>query len=105
MSTNRDITDAELLCVAAATALPTSPASSPVRSLASQLHTAHIGTPMETTNSTTPLYTSGPHAPVKLLPFDSKQPKRWFQQTDAIFRRSHVVSSQEKWDYVLPKMP
>ena len=105
MSTNRDLTDAELLRVAAATALPTSPASSPVRSLASQLHTAHIGTPMETTNSTTPLYTSGPHAPVKLLPFDSKQPKRWFQQTDAIFRRSHVVSSQEKWDYVLPKMP
>ena len=60
---------------------------------------------MDTTNSTTPLYTSGPHVPVKLLPFDSKQPKRWFQQTDAIFRRSHVVSSQEKWDYVLPKMP
>ena len=60
---------------------------------------------MDTTNSTTPIYTSGPHVPVKLLPFDSKQPKRWFQQTDAIFRRSHVVSSQEKWDYVLPKMP
>ena len=38
MSTNRDLTDAELLCVAAATALPPSPASSPVRSLASQLH-------------------------------------------------------------------
>ena len=105
MSTNRDLTDAELLRVAAATALPPSPTSSPVRSLASQLHTAHIGTPMDTTNSTTPLYTSGPHVPVKLLPFDSKQPKRWFQQTDAIFRRSHVVSSQEKWDYVLPKMP
>ena len=60
---------------------------------------------MDTTNSTTPLYTSGPHVRVKLLPFDSKQPKRWFQQTDAIFCRSHVVSSQEKWDYVLPKMP
>ena len=42
---------------------------------------------------------------VKLLPFDAKQPKRWFQQTDTIFHRSHVVSSQTKWDYVLPKLP
>ena len=53
------------------------------------------------------IFTSGPHVPVKLLPFDSKQPKQWFQfqQTDNIFRRSHVVSSQTNWDYVLPKLP
>ena len=63
---------------------------------------------MHTTTTTTanpPIFTSGPHVPVKLLPFDSKQPKRWFQQTDAIFRRTHVVLSQTKWDYVLPKLP
>ena len=51
------------------------------------------------------MYTSGLHVPVKLPPFDPKQPKRWFQQADAIFRRSHVISSQDKWDYVLPKLP
>ena len=34
-----------------------------------------------------------------------RQPKRWFQQADPIFRRSHVISSQDKWDYVLPKLP
>ena len=106
--TNRNLPDAELLRVAAATALPPSPYSSPVHSLASQLSTAHIGTPMDTTTSTTdnpPVFTSGPHVPVKLLPFDSKQPKRWFQQTDAIFRQSHVVLPQTKWDYLLPKLP
>ena len=109
MSTYRELSDAELLRVAAATALLPSPSSSPVRSLSSHFSTTHIGTPMDTTTSTTTthpvIYQSGPHVPVKLLPFDSKQPKRWFQQTDAIFRRSHVVSSQAKWDYVLPKMP
>ena len=60
---------------------------------------------MTTTTSLTAVFTSGLHVPIKLLPFDNKQPKRWFQQTDAIFWRSHVVSSQEKWDYVLHKMP
>ena len=63
---------------------------------------------MDTTTTTVtsnPIRTSGPHIPVKLLAFDPKQPKRWFQQTEAIFRCSYVVSSQEKWDYVLPKLP
>ena len=63
---------------------------------------------MDTTTTTVtsnPIRTSGPHIPVKLLAFDPKQPKRWFQQTEAIFRPSHVVSSQEKWDYILPKLP
>ena len=108
MFTNRDLSDTELLRVAAATALPPSPSSFPVRSLSSQFSTAHIGTPMDTTTSTTASSTvlmSGPHLPVKLLPLDAMQPKWWFQQTDAIFHRSHVVSSQTKWDYVLPKLP
>ena len=55
---------------------------------------------MDTTTNTTAntsIFTSGPHVPVKLLPFDSKQPKRWFQQTDAIFRWSHIVLLQTKW--------
>ena len=106
MFSNRDLSDAELLRVVAATALP--PSSSPVRSLSSQFSTAHIGTPMDTTTSTTTpstAFLSGPHMPVKLLPFDAKQPKRWFQQTDTIFRRSHMVSSLSKWDSVLPKLP
>ena len=108
MFTNWDLSDAELLLVATATALPPSPSSSPVCSLSSQFSTAHVGTPMYTTTSTTTPSTvlmSGPNMPVKLLPFDAKQPKRWFQQTDTIFHRSHVVSSQTKWDYVLPKLP
>ena len=79
MSTHRELSDAELLSVAAATALRPSPSSSPVRLLSSQLNTAHIGTPMDTTTSTTDthpvFYQSGPHVPYKLLPFDSKQPK------------------------------
>ena len=58
-----------------------------------------------TTMTSNPIRTSGPYILVKLLAFDLKQPKRWFQQTEAIFCRSHVVSSQEKWDYVLPKLP
>ena len=67
-----------------------------------------IGLCLDTTTTTmtsNPIRTSGPYILVKLLAFDLKQPKRWFQQTEAIFRRSHVVSSQEKWDYVLPKLP
>ena len=108
MFSNRDLSDAKLLRVAAATALPQSTSSSPVRSLASQLSTPHIGTPMDTTITATAsptVFTSGPHVPVKLLHFNSKQPKQWFQQMDAIFRWSHVLLSQTKWDYVLPKLP
>ena len=104
----KDISDAELLQVAAATALPPSRPSSPVTNLSTQFSTAQLSTSVNTTPTTTtagPFYTSGPHVPVKLPPFDSKQPKRWFQQADAIFRRSHVISSQDKWDYVLPKLP
>ena len=105
---NRDLSDADLLRVAAATALPPSPSSSLVHNLTTQFSTANLGNPMDTTTTTvtsSSIRMSGPHIPVKLLAFDPKQPKRWFQQTEAIFRRSHVVSSQEKWDYVLPKLP
>ena len=94
--------------MAAATALPLSPSSSPVHNLTTQFSTTNIGWPMDITTTTVtsnPIRTSGPHILVKLLAFDPKQPKRWFQQTEAIFRRSHVVSSQDKWDYVLPKLP
>ena len=104
----KDISDAELLQVAATTALPPLRPSSPVTNLSTQFSTAQLSTSVNTTPTTTtagPFYTSGPHVPVKLPPFDSKQPKRWFQQADAIFRRSHVISSQDKWDYVLPKLP
>ena len=104
----RDLSDADLLRVAATTALPPSPSSSQVHNLTTQFSTTNIGSPMDTTTTTVtsnPIRTSGPHIPVKLLTFDPKQPKRWFQQTEAIFRRSHVVSSQDKWDYVLPKLP
>ena len=103
-----DLSDADLLRVAAATALPPSRPSSPVRHLSNQLATTQISDSMNTATTTAavgPFYTSGPHVPVKLPPFDPKQPKRWFQQADAIFRRSHVISSQDKWDYVLPKLP
>ena len=101
------ISDADLLRVAAATALPPSCPSSPVTNLSTQFSTAQLGNLTDTTTTATagPFYTSGPHVPVKLPPFDTKQPKLWFQQADAIFRRSHVVSSQTKWDYVLPKLP
>ena len=101
---NRDLSDADLLHVAAATALPPLPSSSLVHNLTTQFSTANLGTPMDTTTTVTSssIQTSGPHIPVKLLAFDPKQPKRWFQQTEAIFRRSHVASSQEKWDYVFP---
>ena len=105
---NRDLSDADLLRVAAATALSLSQSSSLVCHLTSQFSTEQIGTPMDTTTTavtTGPIRTSGPHVPVKLLPFDSKQPNRWFQQTDAIFHRSHVVLSQDKWDYVLLSCP
>ena len=105
---NRDLSDTDLLRVAAATALPPSPTSSPVHNLTTQFSTTNIGSPMDTTTTTmtsNPIRTSGPYILVKLLAFDLKQPKRWFQQTEAIFRRSHVVSSQEKWNYVLPKLP
>ena len=103
-----DLSDADLLRVAAATALPPSRPSSPVRHLSNQLATTQISDSMNTATTTAavgPYYTSGPHVPVKLPPFDPKQPKRWFQQVDAIFRRAHVISSQDKWDYVLPKLP
>ena len=87
--------------------LPPSHPSSPVTNLSTQFFTAQLGNLTDTTTTATagPFYTSGPHVPVKLPPFDTKQPKRWFQQADAIFRRSHVVSSQTKWEYVLPKLP
>ena len=104
----KDISDAELLRVASATALPPSRPSSPVTNLSTQFSTAQLSTSENTTPTTAtagPFYTSGPHVLVKLPPFDSKQPKRWFQQGDAIFRWSHVISSQDKWDYVLPKLP
>ena len=104
----RNLSDVDLLRVATATALPLSPSSSLVHNLTTQFSTTNIGSPMDTTTTTVtsnPIRTSGPHIPVKLLTFDPKQPKRWFQQTEAIFRRSHVVSSQDKWDYVLPKLP
>ena len=104
----RNLSDVDLLCVATATALPLSPSSSLVHNLTTQFSTTNIGSPMDTTTTivtSNPIRTSGPHIPVKLLTFDPKQPKRWFQQTEAIFRRSHVVSSQDKWDYVLPKLP
>ena len=103
-----DLSDADLLRVAAATTLPPSRPSSPVRHLSNQLATTQISDSMNTATTTAavgPFYTSGPHVPVKLPPFDPKQPKRWFQQADAIFRQSHVISSQDKWDYVLPKLP
>ena len=108
MFEQKDISDAKLLRVAAATALPPSRPSSPVTNLSTQFSTAQLSTSVNTTPTTAtagPFYTSGPHVPVKLPPFDSKQPKRWFQQADAIFRRSHVISFQDKWDYVLPKLP
>ena len=85
----KDISDAELLRVAAATALPPSRPSSPVSNLSTQFSTAQLCTPVNTTPTTTTagrFYTSGPHVPVKLLSFDPKQPKQWFQQADAIFR-------------------
>ena len=103
-----DLYDADLLRVAAATALPPSRPSSPVRHLSNQLATTQISDSMNTATTTAAVghyYTSGPHVPVKLPPFDPKQPKRWFQQADAIFWGSHVISSQDKWDYVLPKLP
>ena len=104
----RDLSDVDLLRVAAPTALPLSPSSSPVHNLTTQFSTTNICSPTDTTTTTVtsnPIRMSGPHIPGKLLAFDPKQPKRWFQQTEAIFRRSHVVSSQDKWDYVLPKLP
>ena len=104
----RDLSDADLLRVAAPTALPLSPSSSPVHNLTTQFSTTNICSPTDTTTTTVtsnPIRTSGPHIPVKLLAFDPKQPKRWLQQTEAIFCHSHVVSSQDKWDYVLPKLP
>ena len=103
-----DLSDTDLLRVAAATTPPPSRPSSPLRHLSNQLTTTQISDSMNTATTTAavgPFYTSGPHVPVKLPPFDPKQPKRWFQQADAIFRRSHVISSQDKWDYVLPKLP
>ena len=108
MFSNRDLSDTDLLRVAAATALPPSPSSSPVHNLTTQFSTANLGIPMDTTTTTVTSSStrrSGPHITVKLLVFDPKQPKQWFQQPEAIFRHSHVVSSQEKWDYVLPKLP
>ena len=104
----KELSDADLLRVAATTALPPSRPSSPVHHLSNQLATTQISTSMNTAPTTAavgPFYTSGPHVPVKLPPFDRKQPKRWFQQADVIFRQSHVVSSQDKWDYTLPKLP
>ena len=62
-------------------------------------------TAITTTAVAGPFYTSGLHIPVKLPPFDPKQPKQWFQQADTIFWWSQVVSSQDKWDYTLPKLP
>ena len=104
----QDISNAELLRVATATTLPLSPSSSPIRQLATQFFTAQIGNSPNTTTTTVtagPIRTSGPHIPVKLLLFDANRPKQWFQQTEVIFRRSAVVSWQDKWDYVLPKLP
>ena len=104
----RDLSDAELLRMAAATALPLSRPSSPVQHLTNQFSTAQLSSSPNTATTTAvarPFYTSSPHIPVKLPPFDPKQPKRWFQQADVIFRQSHVVSSQDKWDYTLPKLP
>ena len=92
----RDLSDTELLRVATATALPPSRPSSPVQHLTNQFSTAQISSyPNTATTSPVarPFYTSGPHIPVK------------FQHADAIFRRSHIVSSQDKWDYTLPKLP
>ena len=103
----KELSDADLLRVAATTALPPSRPSSPVHHLSNQLATTQISTSMNTAPTTAavgPFYTSGPHVPVKLPPFDRKQPKRWFQQAEGIFRRSHVASSQDKWDYILPKL-
>ena len=105
---NQNLSDADLLRMATATALPLSPSSSPVHNLTTQFSTANLGIPMDTTNTTvtsSSIRTTGPHILVKLLAFDPKQPKRWFQQREAIFRCSHLLSSQEKWDYVLPKLP
>ena len=104
----RDLSDAELLCVAAATTLPPSRPSSPVQHLTYQFSTAQLSSSPNTATTTAvtgPFYTSCLHILVKLPLFDPKQPKRWFQQADAIFRRSHVVSSQDKWDNTLPKLP
>ena len=71
----KDISDAELLRVAAATALPPSRPSSPVSNLSTQFSTAQLCTPVNTTPTTAtagPFYTSGPHVPVKLPSFDPK---------------------------------
>ena len=84
---NCDLSDAELLHVAAATALLPSPSSSLVHHLTSQFSTAQIGTPMDTTPAAagvTAIRTTGLHIAhsVKLLPFDAKQPKRCMVSTN-----------------------
>ena len=104
----QEFSDTELLHVSAATALPLSCPSSPVQHLTKKFSTAQLYSSPNTVTTTAvagPFYTSGLHIPVKLPPFDPKQPKQWFQQADTIFWWSQVVSSQDKWDYTLPKLP
>ena len=76
-----DISDADLLAAAAAVPLPASPSGS------------------------SPLPSPSPgHCHIRLPTFNKDRPKIYFQHIEALFRRHCVISSYDRYDYLVPAL-
>ena len=62
-------------------------------------------TPLPHTSSTPPTSPSSVHRTVRLPDFWKERPKIYFQHIEARFRRAAVTSSYDKYDYLIPSLP